>query len=72
MNPSIFRAKQPVENFVEKITRPRGAESVLAPAKNAAPMKMMPINLAFSITYEELPIRIELKWPSHVRALCAP
>jgi hypothetical protein len=72
MNPSIFRAKQPVENFVEKITRPRGAESVLAPAKNAAPMEMMPINLGFSITYEEPLMRIGLKWPSLVRALYAP
>ena len=55
MNPSIFRPKQPVENFVEKITRARGAESVLAPAKNAAPMDMIPISLVFSITYERCP-----------------
>jgi hypothetical protein len=72
MNPSIFRAKQSVENFVEKVTRTRGAESVLAPAKNAAPMEMMLINPVFSITYEQHPMGIGLKWPSLVRALCAP
>jgi hypothetical protein len=72
MNPSIFRPKQPVENFVEKVTRTRGAKSVLAPAKNAAPMEMMPINLVFSITYEQHPMGIGLKWPSRVRALNAP
>jgi hypothetical protein len=72
MNPSIFRPKQPVENFVEKITRARGAESVLAPAKNAAPMDMIPISLVFSITYEQHPVGIGLKWPSLVRALYAP
>ena len=72
MNPSIIRPKQPVENFVEKITRARGAESVLAPAKNAAPVEMVPINLVFSITYEQRPARIGLKWPSRVRTLNAP
>jgi hypothetical protein len=55
MNPSIFRPKQLVENFVEKITRARGAGSLLTPAKNAAPVKMMPISLVFSSTYERLP-----------------
>jgi hypothetical protein len=72
MNPCIFRAKQSVENFVEKVTRTRGAESVLAPAKNAAPMEMMLINLVFSITYEYHPMGIGWKWPSLVRALIAP
>jgi hypothetical protein len=72
MNPSIIRPKQPVENFVEKITRTRGAESVLAPAKNAVPMKMMLINLGFSITYGQQPTRIGLKWPSRGRPLNAP
>ena len=72
MNPSIFRPKQLVENSVEKITRTRGAESVLAPAKNAVPVEMMPINLGFSITYEQHPMLIGLKWPSPVRALNAP
>ncbi len=72
MNPSIFRAKQPVENFVEKVARTRGAESVLAPAKNAAPMEMMVINPVFSITYEQHPIGIGLNCPSRVRALIAP
>jgi len=55
MNPSIIRPKQPVENFVEKVTRTRGAESALAPAKNAAPVELMPISLVFSITYERCP-----------------
>jgi hypothetical protein len=35
-------------------------------------MEMMLVNPVFSITYEELPIGIGLKWPSLVRALCAP
>jgi hypothetical protein len=61
MNPSIFRLKQPVENFVEKVTRTQGAESVLAPAKNAAPMNTVPINLVFSITYEQHSMGIGLK-----------
>ncbi len=52
MNPSIIRAKQPVENFVEKATQTRGVESLLAPAKNAAPVEMMPVKLVFSVTYE--------------------
>jgi len=72
VNPSIFMRKEPVENFVEKITRTRGAESVLARAKNAAPVQMTPISLVFSITYEQHPMRIGLKWPSRVRALSAP
>jgi hypothetical protein len=72
MNPSIIRPKQPVENFVEKAMQTRGAESALAPAKNAAPVEMMPISLVFSITYERRPTRIGLKWPYLVRALNAP
>ena len=72
MNPSIIRPKQPVENFVEKVTWTRGAESALAPAKNAAPVELMPISLVFSITYEQHPVGIGLKWPSLVRALYAP
>ena len=72
MNPRIFRAKRPVENFVEKVTRTRGAESVLAPAKNAAPMEMVLINPVFSITYEHHPMGIGLKSVSLVRALIAP
>jgi hypothetical protein len=72
MNPSVFRPKQLVENSVEKITGGRGAESMLAPAKNAAPMEMIPINLVFSITYEQHPMGIGLKWPSRVRTLNAP
>ena len=55
MNPSIIRPKQPVENFVEKAMQTRGAESALAPAKNAAPVELMPISLVFSITYERCP-----------------
>ena len=72
MNPSIFRPKQSVENFVEKVTRSRGAESVLAPAKNAAPMEIVPINPVFSITYERPCMEIGLKRPSLARALIAP
>jgi hypothetical protein len=72
MNPNIIRPKRPVENFVEKGTRARGTESVLAPAKNAAPVEMMPINLVFSITYERSHKRIGSKCPSRVRALNSP
>jgi hypothetical protein len=60
MNPSIFKPKQFVENFVENITRRRGAESVLAPAKYAASVEMMPIRLVVSITYEQYPTRTGL------------
>jgi hypothetical protein len=59
MNPSIFRPKQFVENSVEKITRAGRAESVLEPAKNAALVEMMPINLVFSITYEQRPLELD-------------
>jgi hypothetical protein len=72
MNPSIFRPKQLVENSVENIARTRGVESLLTPAKNAAPMQIMPINLVFSITYERRPTRIGLQWTSCLRALNAP
>jgi len=72
MNPGICRPKQLVENSVEKMTRTRKAESVLAPAKNAAPVEMMPINPFFSITYEQHPMRIGFKSPSRAGALNAP
>jgi hypothetical protein len=72
MNPSIFKPKQPVENSVQKNTRTREAESALAPAKNAAPMEMMPISPFLSISYEQHPMRIGFKSPSRAGALNAP
>jgi hypothetical protein len=57
MNPCIFRPKQLVENSVEKIRRRHLVANRPAPAKNAAPVKMPPINSLFSITYEQVPVR---------------
>jgi len=72
MNPSVFKPKQLVENSVEKIARTREAESALAPAKNAAPVEMMPINPLFSTTYEQHPKRSGIKSPTCAGALNAP
>jgi hypothetical protein len=71
MNPSIFRPKGLVENSVEKIRRRWAAASLLAPAKNAAPVEMRLIIIVFSIIYEQRPVRFGLKWSSPVRDLKA-
>jgi hypothetical protein len=72
MNPSIFRPKQLVENSVEKIRRIRPAANLLAPAKNAAAVEMLPMNILFSINYEQDPMRFGLKRSSPARGLKAP
>jgi hypothetical protein len=72
MNASIIRPKQPVEKFVEKVTRTRGAESALAPAKNAVPVQMMPISLVFSITYERRPDASWIEMALPCKGLNAP
>jgi hypothetical protein len=71
MNSSVFGPKELVENFVEKTNGTRPTASLLAPAKNAAPIEMLPINILFSITYEQRPRRFELKQSSLVRGLKA-
>jgi hypothetical protein len=71
VNPSIFKPKQLVENFVEKIAAARPLASVLAAAKNAAPVQMLSINILFSTTYEQHPMRFRLKRSSPVRGLKA-
>jgi len=64
MNASIFRPKRLVENSVEKTWRTSAVASLLAPAKNAAPVEMQPIIIVFSIVYEQPPARLGLQWPS--------
>jgi hypothetical protein len=71
MNPSIFRPKQLVENFVEKNHTPCPTADLLAPAKNAAPVEMLPINILFSITYEQPQVLFGLKQGVSVRGLKA-
>jgi hypothetical protein len=56
MNPSIFKPKELVENFVEKIAAAHPLASVLAAAKNAAPVQMLAINVVFSMTYGQSPM----------------
>jgi hypothetical protein len=58
MNASIFGPKQLVENFVEKTSRSRLAVSPRAPAKNAASIQMLTINILFSITYKQFSPRL--------------
>jgi hypothetical protein len=72
MNPSIFRPKELVENSVENIRRTRKAATLLAPAKNAAGVAMLPISALFSINYKQVTRRFGLKWPSPARGLKAP
>jgi hypothetical protein len=71
MNSSIFRPKQLVENFVEKNNTLRPTSGLLAPAKNAAPVEMLPINILFSITYEQPQMLFGLKQGVFVRGLKA-
>ena len=72
MNPSLFRPKRLVENSVEKIRPARAAATVVPPAKNAAPMRVLPINILFSTGYEQHPVLFGLKWSLPVRGLKAP
>jgi hypothetical protein len=67
MKASIFRPKRLVEKSVEKILRTHPAPSLLAPAKNAAPVEMLPINVLFSITYRRQPRPFVWKRLSPVR-----
>jgi hypothetical protein len=72
MNPSIFRPKQLVENFVENIQRYLQTANLLVPAQNAAVVEILPINIVFSINYEQHPMRFGLKWSSPARGLKTP
>jgi hypothetical protein len=72
MNPSVFRPKQLVENYVENIRRHRQIANLLAPAKNAAAVEILPVNIVFSINYEPDPMRFGLKWSLPARGLKTP
>jgi hypothetical protein len=68
MNPSIFRPKELVENSVEKISRTCSTLSLLAPAKNAAPIETLPTNTLFSVIYEQPCMRSGLQQGLFVRS----
>jgi hypothetical protein len=56
-----FQAKTACGKLCGKIGRAHAAASLLTPAKNAAVLEMRQIIIVFSITYEQLPVRLGLK-----------